>query len=99
MAAFKLKAAADRGRRRSGSAPVRTRAVALVRDHAGLRDVLGAVPSVHAAYRFTVKLRTHGDMLAVCIGKVIAGLREAHPEMGQTVARQCRFVGITDPEP
>jgi hypothetical protein len=66
--------------------PTWTRAVALVRDHDGLRDVLGAVPSVDAACRFTVKLRAHGDMLAVCIGKMISALREAHPEMGQTVA-------------
>src|SRR5213082_2261702 len=66
--------------------PTWTRTVALVRDHARLRDVLGAVPSVDAAYRFTVKLRQHGDMLAACIGKVIAAVREAHPEMGQTVA-------------
>src|SRR5438046_5308418 len=48
--------------------PTWTRAVALVRDHAGLRDVLGAVPSVDAAYRFTIKLRAHGDTLAACIG-------------------------------
>lgn len=54
--------------------PTWTRAVAPVRDHAGLRDVLGAVPSVDAAYRFTVKLRAHGDMLAVCIGKTISAL-------------------------
>src|SRR5439155_12529215 len=66
--------------------PTWTRATVLVRDHAALRDVLGAVPSVDAAYRFTIKLRAHGDMLAACIGKVIAALREAHPEMGQTVA-------------
>lgn len=39
-----------------------------------------------AAYRFTVKLRAHGDMLAECIGKVIAALREAHPESGEAIA-------------
>ena len=44
--------------------PTWTRTVALVRDHAGLRAVLGAVPSTDAAYRFTVKLREHGTMLA-----------------------------------
>jgi hypothetical protein len=66
--------------------PTWTRTVALVHDHAGLRDVLGVAPSVDAAYRFTVKLRAHGEMLAVCIGKMISALREAHPEMGQTVA-------------
>src|SRR5438045_2314172 len=66
--------------------PTWTRTVALVFDHAALRDALGAVPSVDAAYRFTVKLRKHGDMLSACINKVIAALRDAKPEMGQTVA-------------
>jgi Transposase DDE domain/Transposase domain (DUF772) len=66
--------------------PTWTRTVALVRDHAALRDVLGAVPSVDAAYRFTAKLRQHGDMLAACIDKVITALHAAKPEMGQTVA-------------
>ena len=66
--------------------PTWTRTVALVRDHAALRDVLGAVPSVDAAYRFTAKLRLHGDMLTACIDAVLASLRAAKPEMGQTVA-------------
>ncbi len=66
--------------------PTWTRTVALVRDHAGLRDVLGAVPCVDAAYRFTVKLRAHGDMLADCINQVLTVLHAAKPEMGQTVA-------------
>ena len=66
--------------------PTWTRAVALVRDHAGLRDVLGTVPYVDAAYRFTAKLRKHGDMLSDCIGRVLAALHEAKPEMGETIA-------------
>jgi hypothetical protein len=66
--------------------PTWTRTVALVRDHAALRDVLGAVPSVDAAYRFTRKLRKHGDMLTACIDTVLASLHAAKPEMGQTVA-------------
>lgn len=66
--------------------PTWTRTVALVRDHAGLRDVLGAAPSVDAAYRFAAKMRQHKDTLAGCIGSVISALREAHSEMGQTVA-------------
>jgi hypothetical protein len=41
--------------------PTWTRTVALIRDHAGLRDVLDAVPSVDAAYRFTIKLRAHEE--------------------------------------
>jgi len=42
--------------------PTWTRTVALVRDQAALRNVLGAVPSVHAAYRFAAKLRKHADV-------------------------------------
>ena len=66
--------------------PTWTRTVALVRDHAALRDVLGAVPSADAAYRFTAKLRLHGDMLTACLDRVLSALRTALPEMGQTVA-------------
>lgn len=63
-----------------------TRAVSLVSEHAALRDVLGAAPSTDAAYRFTKELREHKAMLDGCTDKVIAALREAKPEMGQTVA-------------
>jgi hypothetical protein len=66
--------------------PTWTRTVALVRDHAALREVLGAVPSVDAAYRFAAKLRKHNDMLTACIDAVIASLQDAKPEMGKTVA-------------
>lgn len=66
--------------------PTWTRTVALVKDHAGLRDVLGATPSADSCYRFTVKLRVHGDMLARCIAKVLARLHDANPEMGSTIA-------------
>ena len=66
--------------------PTWTRTVALVRDHAALRDVLGAVPSVDAAYRFAAKLRKHDTMLAACITAVLGSLRDAKPEMGQTIA-------------
>src|SRR5689334_14522821 len=47
--------------------PTWTRTVALVKDHAALRDVLGAVPSVDACYRFAVKLRKHTGTLTACI--------------------------------
>jgi len=66
--------------------PTWTRTVALVRDHAALRDVLGAVPSVDAAYRFAAKLRKHDKLLAACIDAVLASLRDAKLEMGQTIA-------------
>jgi Transposase DDE domain len=66
--------------------PTWTRTVALVRDHAALRDVLGAAPSVDAAYRFSVKLRRNGAALVECVERVIAGLRERDPEIGRMVA-------------
>jgi IS5 family transposase len=66
--------------------PTWTRTVRLVADHAGLRDVLGATPSVYAAYRFTTKLREHSAVLAGCLDRVLAGLRESMPNLGQTVA-------------
>ena len=63
-----------------------TSTVALVKDHAGLRDVLGAVPSADAAYRFTIKLREHKSVLEASIAKVLARLHSVNPEMGNTVA-------------
>jgi hypothetical protein len=66
--------------------PTWTRTVALVKDHAGLRDVLGAAPSADAAYRFTIKFREHGDMLARRIAKVLARLHHVNPEIGNAVA-------------
>lgn len=66
--------------------PTWTRTVALVRDHAGLRDVLGAVPSVDACYRFAVKLRKHDAMLNECIESVLSALHGAQPDMGKVIA-------------
>lgn len=66
--------------------PTWTRAVALVQEHVTLREVIGGSPSVHAAYRFTVKLRDNGESLNACIAAVLASLRERLPELGQTVA-------------
>lgn len=66
--------------------PTWTRTVALVRDHAALRDVLGAVPSVDAAYRFSAKLRKHEAMLTACIESVLTSLRKVKPGMGTVVA-------------
>src|SRR6185437_11876163 len=66
--------------------PTWTRTVALVRDHAALRDVLGAVPSVDAAYRFSAKLRRHEYVLTACIESVLTALREAKPGMGKVIA-------------
>jgi hypothetical protein len=63
--------------------PTWTRAVALVRDHAGLRDVLGAVPSTDAAYRFTVKLREHKDVLARVHHQGADRIARREPENGK----------------
>jgi hypothetical protein len=62
--------------------PTWTRAVNLVRDHAALRDVLGAAPSDDAAYRFTKKLREHNAPLASCLEETLAALHGIKPEMG-----------------
>lgn len=63
-----------------------TRTVGLVRDHAGLRETLGASPSVDAAYRFAAKLREHNAKLTSCIETTLAAIHDIKPEMGQTVA-------------
>ena len=66
--------------------PTWSRTVALVHEHEGLQRALGAVPSVYAAYRFTAKLRIHGDLLEGCIGRVLSRLRTQHPGMGEHIA-------------
>lgn len=71
--------------------PTWTRTVALVTEHAALRKAIGcpradAVPSVHACYRFTAKLRSHKGMLDACIAAVIASLRSELPGFGDTIA-------------
>jgi Transposase DDE domain len=66
--------------------PTWTRTVALVRDHAGLREIVGNIPSVWACYRFTGKLRQFSEMVERCIGNVLGSLRAEVPEMGEHVA-------------
>ncbi|MGH3793868.1 MAG: transposase [Pseudonocardiaceae bacterium] len=66
--------------------PTWSRAVRLVAEHAALRDALGDAPSIHAAYRFTVKLRAHSAALADCLDRLVAGLRETIPDLGANVA-------------
>jgi len=43
-------------------------------------------PSVYAAYRFAVKLRTFSDLLDACIARVLERLREERPEFGRDLA-------------
>jgi Transposase domain (DUF772)/Transposase DDE domain len=71
--------------------PTWTRTVALVREHTALRMALGctdpaSVPSVHACYRFTRKLRAFKPLLDACLDRVTAALHEQIPELGATVA-------------
>ena len=71
--------------------PTWTRTVALVTEHAALRQAIGCpeaadAPSVHACYRFTRKLREHKGMLDSCVAAVIASLRSELPGFGDTIA-------------
>lgn len=71
--------------------PTWTRVVALVREHTALRKAIGCrstadVPSVHACYRFAVKLRAHGEVINSCIGRILESLRVANPLIGTNVA-------------
>jgi hypothetical protein len=71
--------------------PTWTRTVALVREHAALRTAIGctdlaSVPSVHACYRFTAKLRRFRPLLDACVDRVTAALHEQLPELGSIVA-------------
>jgi hypothetical protein len=71
--------------------PTWTRTVALVGEHAALRAAIGCpdsadVPSVHACYRFTAKLRKFKPLLDACVASVIVALHEQMPELGVTVA-------------
>jgi hypothetical protein len=71
--------------------PTWTRTVALVAEHAALRAALGCpdladVPSVHACYRFTAKLRAFKPPLDACLDRVTAALHEQIPDLGTTVA-------------
>jgi len=71
--------------------PTWTRTVALVTEHAALRAALGCpeaadVPSVHACYRFTAKLRAFKLLLDACLDRITAALHEQMPDLGTTVA-------------
>jgi hypothetical protein len=71
--------------------PTWTRTVALVSEHAALRAAIGCpdladVPSIHACYRFTAKLRAFKPLLDACLDRMTAALHEQIPELGTTVA-------------
>jgi hypothetical protein len=71
--------------------PTWTRTVALVSEHAALRSALGCsnpadMPSIHALYRFSRKLRAFKPLLDACLDSVTAALHEQIPELGATIA-------------
>ncbi|MGH4009519.1 MAG: hypothetical protein ACRDTH_15445 [Pseudonocardiaceae bacterium] len=66
--------------------PTWSRTVRLVGEHTALQAALGDAPSIHAAYRFTVKLREHSAALADCLDRIIAGFREVIPDLGASLA-------------
>jgi hypothetical protein len=66
--------------------PTWTRVADLIAEHSGLSDALGGTPSHWACYRFAAKLRRERALLADCMDKIAASLREHHPDMGREVA-------------
>jgi transposase len=66
--------------------PTWSRTIGLVHEHEALQAVLGDVPSVYAAYRFSTKLRVHSELLRGCIGRVLERLRSQHPGLGEHIA-------------
>jgi len=71
--------------------PTWTRTVGLVREHTTLRAAIGCpnpadVPSVHACYRFTAKLRKFKPLLDACLDRVTAALDDQLPELGTHIA-------------
>ena len=66
--------------------PTWTWTAALVAEHTGLQDALGAAPSCWAMYRFSTKLRVNRPALAACLDACAASLRAQYPAMGRDVA-------------
>ncbi len=66
--------------------PTWSRTARLIGEHPVLQAAIGGCPSVYALYRFTRKLRTHKPLLAACIDRVTASLREQLPGYGQDIA-------------
>jgi hypothetical protein len=66
--------------------PTWTWVAALIAEHPGLQEKLGASPSVWACYRFAKKLQANHPLLADCIDSVATALREQYPDFGRDVA-------------
>lgn len=66
--------------------PTWTRTARLVAEHEALQRALGAVPSIHACYRFTAKMLRHRDALDTCVEAVLARVTDTLPGYGDAVA-------------
>jgi hypothetical protein len=66
--------------------PTWTRTARLIAEHAALRDAIGGTPSQWACYRFAAKLRDNHGPLAACLGRLLATLHAASPDMGKVIA-------------
>jgi hypothetical protein len=65
--------------------PTWTWVAALIEEHPGLSQALGAKPSVWACYRFARKLRENRPLLADCLNRVTTSLQAEYPEIGRDV--------------
>ena len=72
--------------------PTWSRTARLIREHQGLQDALGYVPSQSACYRFAIKLSRHHRLVEDCIGQVVETLRRERPEYGRDVAGSTRVI-------
>jgi hypothetical protein len=66
--------------------PTWTITAALIAEHSGLQDALGATPSVWAMYRFAVKLRENRPAVEACLDSLAEALRTEYPDFGRDVA-------------
>ena len=66
--------------------PTWSRTARLIAEHPVLQAAIGGCPSVYALYWFTGRLRTHKPLLAACIDRVTASLREQLPGYGEDIA-------------
>src|SRR2546421_11417901 len=66
--------------------PTWTWVAALIAEHPGLQERLGASPSVWAMYRFGNKLQANRPVLIAALDAFAASLRAEHPDFGRDVA-------------
>ncbi len=66
--------------------PTWTRVADLIAEHPGLSTALGGTPSHWACYRFARKLHGERGLIADCVDRIAAALREENPDIGREVA-------------